>query len=134
MEFDIVDLDHVAIRVSDIEESLEFYHEKLGLPVRDEEKFKSGELPFVSVVAGGRHIHLFPSSAPIQVGSEHICLLVRSNETSTKAVAENLRDELAESGVAVEPDEPTERLGAYGRDWALYVRDPDDRIVELKCH
>jgi catechol 2,3-dioxygenase len=28
----------------------------------------------------------------------------------------------------------SERLGAYGRDWAVYVRDPDGRRVELKLN
>lgn len=134
MEFDVVDLDHVAIRVSDMDASLEFYHDIVGLPLRDQEKHQAGELPFVSLVAGGRHIHLFPSSAPIEVGTEHVCLLFRSDDTSTRAAAETARDELAAKGVEIEPDEPAERLGAYGRDWAIYVRDPDDRIVELKFH
>ncbi len=134
MEFDIVDVDHVAIRVSDLDASLQFYHEILGLPLRDQEKHDAGELPFVSLVAGGRHIHLFPSGTAIDVDGEHICLLVRSNDTETKTVAERVRDELESKGVVIEPNEPSERLGAYGRDWALYVRDPDNRIVELKFH
>lgn len=134
MDYEIVDIDHVAIRVSDLEESLGFYHETLGLPVRDREKYDAGELPFVSVVTGGRHIHLFPSDESIHVGSEHICLLVRCNETDTRQVIEGVKEELASRDVMVEQDEPVERLGAYGRDWALYVRDPDNRIVELKFH
>lgn len=58
---DIVDIDHVAIRVTDLDRALDFYHDLLGLPVRDRERFDAGEVPYVAVVAGGRHIHLVPT-------------------------------------------------------------------------
>lgn len=128
------DLDHVAVRVSDVDRALEFYHGLLGLPVRDREKFEDGELPFVAVVAGGRHLHLVPTDEPIDVGGEHVCLLLRSDDTDTRGAIEDLLEELREAGVEVEEGEPRERLGAYGRDWAAYVRDPDGRRVELKLH
>lgn len=133
MDFEPVDLDHVAIRVGDLDRALEFYHDLLGLPIRDREKF-GVELPFVAVVAGGRHLHLVPTDEPIEVGGEHICLLFRSNETDTHAAMMTFLDDLREAGVEVEEGEPYERLGAYGRDWAAYVRDPDGRRIELKLH
>jgi catechol 2,3-dioxygenase len=131
---EVTDLDHVALRVSDVDRALEFYHGLLGLPVRDREKFEAGELPFVAVVAGGRHLHLVPTGDPIDVGGEHVCLLLRSDDTDTRGAIEDLLEELREAGVEVEEGEPRERLGAYGRDWAAYVRDPDGRRVELKLH
>lgn len=134
IDVEVTDIDHVAIRVSDIEAALAFYHDTLGLPVRDREQFRDGDLPFVAVVAGGRHLHLFPTDEPIDVGNDHVCLLLRSDETETRAAIDDLLSDLEEAGVPVEADEPRERLGAYGRDWAAYVRDPDGRIVELKFH
>jgi len=134
MDLDIVDLDHVAIRVTDMTRALEFYHELLGLEIRDRERFEAGEVPYVAVVAGGRHIHLVPTDEPVDVGGEHLCLLVRSNELETQAELEQLLDKLQEAGVTVEDGEPYKRYGAYGRDWAAYVRDPDGRRVELKLH
>ena len=134
MELEVTDIDHVAIRVSDLDAALGFYHDTLGLPVRDREKFESGDLPFVAVVAGGRHLHLFPTDEAIDVGNDHVCLLLRSDETDTAETIERILAALEDAGVPVEADEPRERLGAYGRDWAAYVRDPDGRIVELKFH
>jgi catechol 2,3-dioxygenase-like lactoylglutathione lyase family enzyme len=134
MAFEPVDLDHVAVRVGDIDRALDFYHDLLGLPVRDRERFERDELPFVAVAAGGRHLHLVPTEEPFDVGGEHICLLLRSNGTDTREAMATLLDELREAGIEVEEDEPRERLGAYGRDWAAYVRDPDSRRVELKLH
>lgn len=128
------DLDHVAIRVSDVDRALEFYHGLLGLAVRDRALFEAGELPFVAVVAGGRHLHLVPTEEEFDVGGEHVCLLLRSDDTDTREAIEGLLEELREAGVVVEEGEPRERLGAYGRDWAAYVRDPDGRRVELKLH
>lgn len=131
---EVSDLDHVAIRVGDIETALGFYHDLLGLPVRDRANFDEGELPFVAVVAGGRHLHLVPTDGEFDVGGEHVCLLLRSDDTDSRGAIEDYLSELREAGVTVEKDEPRERLGAYGRDWAAYVRDPDGRRVELKFH
>lgn len=134
MNFEVTDIDHIAIRVSDIETALEFYHDTLGLPIRDRDKFDAGDLPFVAVAAGGRHLHLFPTDEPIEPGNDHVCLLLRSNDTDTQEAIDTFLSNLRDAGIEIEPDEPRERLGAYGRDWAAYVRDPDDRIVELKLH
>ncbi len=132
---DVVDLDHVAIRVTSIERALAFYHDLLGLPVRDRERFERDEVPYVAVVAGGRHIHLVPTDEDdIDVGGEHICLLVRSEEVDSREELDDLLDDLREKGVEVERGEPYKRYGAYGRAWAAYVRDPDGRRVELKLH
>ncbi|KTG11210.1 ring-cleaving dioxygenase [Haloprofundus marisrubri] len=136
MDISVVDVDHVAIRVTDLERALSFYHDLLGMEIRDRERFEAGEVPYVAVVAGGRHIHLVPTDEDekIDVGGEHICLLLRSKEMETEGEIESLLSELRERGVEVEEDEPYKRYGAYGRDWAAYVRDPDGRRVELKLH
>jgi len=134
MNLDVVDFDHVAIRVSDLDAALEFYHDLLGLELRDRQRYEQGAVPFFAVVAGGRHIHLVPTDEPIDVGSEHLCLLVRSNSVATGGEIELLIEELRDAGVTVEDEEPYKRYGAYGRDWAVYVRDPDGRRVELKLH
>lgn len=140
-DIDVVDLDHVALRVTDLETSLEFYRDLLGLEVRDRERYEAGEVPYVAVKAGGRHIHLVPEDdldalddADPPLGGEHVALLVRSSEMETEAELERLLDEVEAAGYEVEPDEPRKRYGAYGRDWAAYVRDPDGRRVELKLH
>ena len=134
MTIDVVDIDHVAIRVRDLDESLRFYRDLLGLETRDRDRFEDGEVPFVAVVAGGRHIHLVPTDEAIDVGGEHLCLLVRSDTVNTREEIDALIDEIEAAGYTVEAGEPYERYGAYGNDWAIYVRDPDGRRVELKLH
>ncbi|MFQ3477369.1 VOC family protein [Halonotius sp. F2-221B] len=134
MTIDVVDIDHVAIRVRDLDESLRFYRDLLGLETRDRDRFEDGGVPFVAVVAGGRHIHLVPTDSDMDVGGEHICLLVRSDTVNTREEIDALIDEIEAAGYTVEAGEPYERYGAYGNDWAIYVRDPDGRRVELKLH
>jgi catechol 2,3-dioxygenase-like lactoylglutathione lyase family enzyme len=131
---DVVDMDHVAIRVSDLDRSLEFYHDLLGLPIRDRDRHEAGEVPYVAVAAGGRHVHLVPTDEEIDVGGEHLCLLVRSDHVESREEIEDVLERLRERGVTVEDGEPIKRYGAYGRAWAAYVRDPDGRRVELKLH
>lgn len=134
VSFEVADIDHVAIRVGDIDRALSFYHDLLGLPVRDRAAFEAGDLPFVAVVAGGRHLHLVPADEPFETATEHVCLLLRCDDTDTRAAMDQLLEELHAADVPVLEDEPIERLGTYGRDWAAYVRDPDGRVVELKLH
>ena len=131
---DVVDLDHVAIRVSDLDRALSFYHDLLGMEIRDRERYEAEEVPYVAVVAGGRHVHLVPTDGEIDIGGEHICFLLRSSEVDSREELEDLLDRLREEGVEVEEGEPYRRYGAYGRAWAAYVRDPDGRRVELKIH
>lgn len=134
MDFDVVDIDHVAIRVENLDAALEFYHGLLGLAIRDRDRYAAGDVPYVAVVAGGRHLHLVPTQDEIDVGGEHICLLLRSDEVDSREELETLLTHLRNEGIRVEDGEPHKRYGAYGRAWAAYVRDPDGRRVELKVH
>ena len=81
---DVVDIDHVALRVSNLESALAFYRDALGMEVRDRGRYENGETPFVAVVAGGRHIHLVPTGGEIDVVGGHVCLLLRSSERDTR--------------------------------------------------
>lgn len=140
MDIEITDVDHVALRVTDLEASLAFYRDLLGLPVRDRDRYEAGEVPYVAVVAGGRHLHLVPTEPDeidgesLDVGGEHVCLLVRSDDVDATAQLEEVLSAIESAGYEVEANEPRKRYGAYGRDWAAYVRDPDGRRVELKVH
>jgi glyoxylase I family protein len=131
---DVVDIDHVAIRVSDLDSALSFYHDLLDLPIRDRDRYEAGEVPFVAVAAGGRHIHLVPTDEEIDVSGEHLCLLIRSDDVDSRDELDSLLDDLRSRGITVEEGEPVTRYGAYGRAWAAYVRDYDGRRVELKVH
>jgi len=109
-------LDHLVLNCADVEASLRWYSEELGLePVRVDE-WRGGSAPFPSVrIDPQTIIDLFPaprSGVPVDL------------------------DALAASGrFDVAGDGPVSGLfGARGYATSLYVRDPDGNTVELRTY
>ena len=114
--------DHVVLRCADVEATLAWYHDLLGLePVRVEE-WRSGQVPFPSVrVSDHTIIDLVPG--PIDDGRlDHLCLVVEPVDLAA----------LAASGEFDVVEGPVRRFGARGDGTSLYVRDPDGLVVELR--
>ena len=79
---------------------------------------------------GGQKINLHlaghefePKAQKPTPGSADLCFLLATP-------LEQIAAELAEAGVAVE-EGPVQRTGATGPIRSLYVRDPDDNLIEL---
>jgi len=125
-------LDHLVLRVVDLERSLAFYGDLLGLPIEGTEDFRSGVRPFVSARVGDQLVDLFPDPAYDRVlgtratGMFHFC--VRVDGDLEREVLPRVRD----FGAEILEEAPVSRLGATGFGRAIYVRDPDGHIVELK--
>ena len=118
----ITGFDHVVLRCADVEATLAWYLDLLGLePVRVEE-WRRGEAPFPSVrVSDDTIIDLVPG--PIDEGRlDHLCLVVEPVDLSA----------LATSGEFDVVEGPAPRFGARGDGTSLYVRDPDGLVVELR--
>lgn len=118
-------LDHVVLHVRDQAISERFYCEVLGCTVdRVNERISLVHLRF-----GEQFIDLLPAEGDGPVadrrGMDHLCLSIACE--SLEAVAESLRAR----GVRVE-GEVVKRYGAYGDGPSLYLRDPDDYVIELK--
>ncbi len=114
--------DHLVLRCADVERTLAWYCDRLGLsPVRVDE-WRRGEAPFPSVrVAEGTIIDLV--AGPSGDGRlDHICLVVEPVDLSG----------IAASGEFDVVDGPARRFGARGDGTSLYVRDPDGLVVELR--
>ena len=45
----VTEMDHIVLRVRDIDTSLAFYHQVLGLPTERLQAFKAGKVPFPSI-------------------------------------------------------------------------------------
>ena len=115
-------LDHVVINVSDVEKSLAWYRDELGLEPLRVEEWRRGEVPFPSVrVNEDTIIDVFalPRSGE---NVNHICLVVEPTDLQA------LRD----SGRFDVLDGPGTRWGARGDGTSLYVRDPDGNTIELR--
>jgi catechol 2,3-dioxygenase-like lactoylglutathione lyase family enzyme len=127
----VLGLDHVVLRVCDLERSLRFYTGVLGCA----EVRRVEALGLVQLRAGAALIDLIPVDGPLgraggaAPGSEgrnvdHIALRLERFD------ADALRAHLAAHGV--DAGEVARRFGADGFGPSLYVRDPDGNVVELK--
>lgn len=117
-------LEHVVLNVADVERSLDFYIDTLGLePVRVEE-WRSGNAPFPSVRVDRVTIIDLLSAPRTGQNTDHFCLVVEPTDFSA----------LARSGVLEVVDGPGPRFGARGMGTSLYVRDPDGNTVELRYY
>jgi hypothetical protein len=105
----------------------------LGLPIEFLEEYRAGARPFVSARVGEWSlIDLVPDPSydPEQAsragGLMHFCIDLAECDFA------RVIPWLKQRGVDVIEDEPMSRMGARGMGPAVYVRDPDGYIVELK--
>jgi catechol 2,3-dioxygenase-like lactoylglutathione lyase family enzyme len=122
-------LDHLVLRVRDLDRSLAFYQGRLGLVPEGLEQYRRGERPFVSLRIGESLLDLVPDPAydpdrATSAGFVHFCITL--TEFASKI------GDLRAAGVRLLEDEPVTRSGARGRALSIYVRDPDGYVVELK--
>jgi glyoxylase I family protein len=130
----ILGLDHVVLRVADIERSLAFYRDALGCA----EERRIDALGLIQLRAGSALIDLVPVESPLgQAGGgpapgvddegrnmDHFALQLASFDEAL------LRAHL--QGHGIEPGDVGQRYGAQGDGPSMYIRDPDGNTVELK--
>lgn len=130
MRLNITELDHIAINVTDIDESLRFYSETLGLRVERLSEFRDNNVTFPSIrITAGTIIDLFPPAVHRSTGGQnvnHIALHVDEQ-------AESIKRFLHERHIAV-VQHATNNFGARGQAESFYVHDPDGNIVELRTY
>ncbi|HEY2387316.1 MAG TPA: VOC family protein [Candidatus Binatia bacterium] len=123
-------LDHFVLRVRDLDASLRFYRDLLGLTAENEAEYRQGVRPFVSLRVGDQLLDLVPDPTydPAAMGGFlHFCVTV---DGALAPVVATLR----EHGVPFLHDEPVVRGGARGEGFSIYAQDPDGYMVELKEH
>jgi len=129
--FRIRDIDHIVLRVVDLERMIDFYSQVLGCTV----EWRRPDLGLVHLRAGSAMIDLVPvdgklgslgGAPPGKEGRnmDHVCLRVSPFEVND--VVEHLRQHGARVG------EIRPRFGAEGEGVSIYVYDPEDNLVELK--
>jgi len=120
----VTDIDHLVLECADVETTLGWYQERLGLaPVRVDE-WRAGTVPFPSVRVNDHTIIDLIAGAPTAGRLDHLCLVVAPTDL----------DEVAASGEFEVVEGPTTRFGARGMGTSLYVRDPDGTVVELRYY
>ena len=127
MIFAIKGLDHVVLRVADLDRAIRFYCEVLGC--HEERRVESIDL--VQLRAGAALIDLVlaegtPDPGPVsgRANMDHFALRIEPFDEAS------LRAHLESHGV--EAGEVATRYGAEGDGPSLYITDPDGNTVELK--
>jgi catechol 2,3-dioxygenase-like lactoylglutathione lyase family enzyme len=127
----IRDIDHVVLRVSNLERMLRFYCEVLGCAVER----RKDDIGLVQLRAGRSLVDLVPvdgelgragGAAPGSEGRnmDHLCFRLEAFDEAT------LVAHLERHGV--EPGRVSSRYGAEGNGPSMYVEDPEGNTVELK--
>lgn len=127
----VVGIDHLVLRVKDLDASLTFYSEILGCPIER----RQDELGLVQLRAGGSLLDLVPvdsvagrrgGPAPGPKGHnlDHVCLRLAGFDP------ELTRSHLARHGITVESEGV--RYGASGDGYSMSITDPDGYGVELR--
>ena len=127
----IRDIDHVVLRVADLDKMLHFYRDALGCNVER----RQDELGLIQLRAGGSLIDLVPvngklgraggaAAGPQGRNMDHFCLRVEPFDEAA------IRSQLEKYGYTAGPVE--RRYGAKGEGPSLYVSDPEGNVVEFK--
>jgi len=120
----VTGLDHLVLDVADVERSLAFYCDELGLePVRVDE-WRRGEIIFPSVRLDPSTIIDLLATPRTGENLNHLCVVVAPTDFEA----------LAASGRFDVVDGPDLRYGARGNGISLYVKDPDGNTVELRYY
>jgi catechol 2,3-dioxygenase-like lactoylglutathione lyase family enzyme len=118
----VTGFDHIVLRCADVEVSLSFYCDELGLVPERVEEWRRGEVLFPSVrVNPTTVIDLF--AAP-RAGEnlDHFCLVIEP--TDLDALAEHFPGSRRADGL----------FGAQGYASSVYLDDPDGNTIELRSY
>lgn len=119
-------IDHWVLICQDLEKTLNFYVNILGL----HHKCKNGHH---SVHLGEQKINIHtkkgefsPYAHNPQFGCEDFCLIAEGNIS-------DIKNELINKGITLETD-IVERNGTLGKMDSIYLRDPDGNLVEIAVY
>lgn len=127
----ITEMDHIVLRVRDVEESIGFYSQVLGLKLERVDEWRRGEVRFPSARLNDDTIIDFFATDQPAIGKggvknqDHFCMVIEPTDM------EALKASFEAMGVEIQGG-PGKRWGSHGDGISLYVYDPDDNVVELR--
>ena len=147
----VTGLDHLVLVTDDVDRSLEFYCELLGLEGDRVDEWRAGEVPFPSVrIDDTTIIDLFPTSMVAAAAGDSADGTVGAPGDSADGAAREASRNLDHFCVTIEPTDldalaasgrvdvvrgPQDGLfGAQGFATSLYIADPDGNTVELRSY
>ena len=118
----VTGFDHLVLCCRDLEKSLEFYVDTLGLAPERVDEWRAGEVPFPSVrISPTTIIDLF-AREPDGTNLDHLCLVIEP--TDLDAIAAAFPGSRKADGL----------FGAQGFASSVYIADPDGTTVELRSY
>ena len=125
------EIDHLVLRVVDLNTMIRFYCDVLGCTIER----RQDSIGLVQLRAGSSLLDLVPidgelgragGAAPAREGRnlDHFCFRVEPFDEA------GIRRALEAHGIAAGPTES--RYGAEGEGPSIYVKDPEENVVELK--
>ncbi|XP_068122403.1 glyoxalase domain-containing protein 5 isoform X4 [Hyperolius riggenbachi] len=122
--FQIKRLDHLVLTVKSIENTVSFYTRVLGMEVvtfKGDRKALSFGVQKINLHQVGKEFE--PKAQRPSPGSADLCLIT---ETPLSTVLQHLQV----CGVPIE-EGPVSRTGAIGEIQSVYIRDPDQNLIEV---
>src|SRR5262245_40604346 len=123
----ITGFDHLVLRCADVDKTLAWYVETLGMATVRVDGWRRGEVQVRSVRSkAATIIDLIPAGATItERNVDHFCLV--ADRATVDAIA-------ADTDTFRIHEAPSVRFGARGDGWSVYVYDPDDNVVEIRSY
>ena len=124
-------LDHVGVKVTDLDRSIRFYSDIFGFEMVDRRMLGSSNVEAAAMQVGGSIIFLlheasFQARSPEEHGGvDHFCL------TFTDPEFREILERIGNMGVRLEGG-VVPRTGATGRSDSQYILDPDGNQIEVK--
>ena len=124
-------LDHVGVKVTDLDRSIKFYNELFGFEMVDRRMLGNSNVEAAAMDVGGSIIFLLHTasfrarSAEEHGGVDHFCL------TFTDPEFREILERMKAMGVRLEGG-VVPRTGATGRSDSQYILDPDGNQIEVK--
>jgi len=118
----VTGFDHIVLRCADVETSLAFYCDELGLEPERVEEWRRGEVLFPSVrIDAATLIDLFGAERDGR-NLDHFCLVIEP--TDLDALAARFPGAVRADGL----------FGAQGFASSVYLEDPDGNTIELRSY
>lgn len=125
MNVKVEGLDHIVLRVADVEKSVAWYVERLGLEALRLQEWRDKQVFFPSVRVSESTIIDILEAPREGENVDHFCLVLDPS-TDLQALVDGGEFDVVEG--------PVTRWGARGDGTSIYVRDPDNNLVELRIY
>lgn len=121
-------IDHIVLTVSDLDQARRFYHEVFDMPIIEQQTTADT----ITLRCGHQLIRLQKADRDAikaknpTIGSADLCLVAND---PMESIVHHLKSYYVNI-----VSEPVEKWGAEGKMQSVYLRDPDDNLIEIAVY